>query len=43
MTKAMDKQNNHQNNNRVIRKSIKGEYLYLNQERKQIDIKSIEK
>jgi hypothetical protein len=31
MTKATDKQKNHCDNNRVIRKSMGGETVYLNQ------------
>jgi hypothetical protein len=38
----MDKQKNHCDNNRVIRKSIEREYVYLNQQRKQTDVKNIE-
>jgi hypothetical protein len=30
-TKAMDKHQNHRDNNRVIKKCIGGEYVYLNQ------------
>jgi hypothetical protein len=42
-TKAKDKQKNHRDKNRVFRMSIEGEYVYLNQQRKQTDVKYIEK
>jgi hypothetical protein len=43
MTKVTDKQKNYHDNKKVIRTSIEVEYIYLDQIKKQIDIKNIAK
>jgi hypothetical protein len=43
MTKATVKQNNHRDDNRVITKSIGVELVYLDQLRKEMDVKNTDK